>query len=161
MCQENSKIAADIKWYSEKHVMPWLIEHIKLRALGFQIFSAIQGALAVAAANLMNDNQETLWPIAAIGLSSCISFWIWDKRNRFVFRFIHKLLNEEIEKKMFTPTMQGIHGLTMNLQGEHEKRLGLPTFGEVGSYQSHTMAMKIVNLACVFMWISIIVGVAL
>ena len=62
---------ADVGGYYCKHVMPWLIEHLRMRATGLQVFSAIQGGL------LIGWSAHHHWALPVVGLISCLSFHLW------------------------------------------------------------------------------------
>ena len=65
--------------YFEKQGMPWLVGHLTMRSTGLQVFTAIQGGLIVAWATRPH------WALPLLGLISCLSFIMWDRRLRLLF----------------------------------------------------------------------------
>lgn len=136
--------------YFQKHALPWQMEHIKFRAVGLQIFLAIQVGLLVAWSSLR------IWPIAAFALVACLSFWLWDSRNRFIISKVHSWGREIADKFMF-PTdgsgqpQDGVHvafGLTLQASGK--------VFPRLSDFKSHTWAVRILLLAAVILWVGLV-----
>lgn len=135
--------------YFQKHALPWQMEHLKFRAVGLQIFVAIQAGLLVAWSSLR------IWPIAVFALAACLSFWLWDSRNRFIINKVHEWGREMADKLVF-PTdssgqpRDGVHvafGLTLQASGKHVPALA--------GFKSHTWAVRILLLAAVILWVGL------
>ena len=146
--------------YVKSHVNAWILDTTRMRAVGFQWFIAIQGGLMVALANLAKtDSNAFLWMPVVLGLASCLSFYLWDRRNRFVFRSLHAIGARLVDRRLFGSdsegkAVDGVHELVAGLQSEHEK--WLPSWA---SLSSHTWAIRILTCTCAVCWV--IVGVNL
>jgi hypothetical protein len=81
--------------YFEKNAIPYLLAHLNMRSLGLQIFTAVQGALMLAWATKPNIF------FAVVGFAGCLSFFLWDSRNRYIFNRLHELGEEVQDKPIF------------------------------------------------------------
>ncbi len=137
--------------YVEKQIIPWLTAHIQMRGTGLQVFVAIQGALLYAFVT------KGHWALAVLGLASCISFSLWDARNRDVFRRLHTLAESIIDKPLFGEGPSGCarDGLHVQALGTLTKSGYLnPDLGREGGFSSHTWAIRVMIFTAAFVWVT-------
>ena len=142
--------------YVEKQILPWMIAHLQMRNTGLQVFVASQGALLFAFVN------KGHWSLAVLGLASCLSFSLWDTRNRDVFRRLHTLAESIVDKQLFGET---INGRAKN--GLHAQALGTlvksgspnPELGRNGGFSSHTWAIRIMIFTTGIVWVILLIEI--
>jgi hypothetical protein len=136
--------------YVEKQVIPWMIAHLQMRNTGLQVFVASQGALLFAFVN------KGHWSLAVLGLASCVSFSLWDARNRDVFRRLHTLAESIVDKSLFGESISGRakNGLHMQALGTLAKSGSTnPEIGQNGGFSSHTWAIRIMIFTTGIVWL--------
>lgn len=138
--------------YFQKHALPFLLEHIKLRAIGIQVFIPIQGVLFGA------WHFSQLPFIAWFGIASCIYLFLWDERIRFIASKVHEWGRHLADRHFFTldkdgnPT-DGVHvvfGGTLRDSGRI-----MPPFR---AWKSHTVAIRFLLLTATVTWILVLLG---
>lgn len=134
--------------YFQKHVVPWLIGHLTMRSTGLQIFTAIQGGLIVAWAT------RPYWALPLLGLTGCLSFIMWDRRNRFIFSKLHELGEQTVDRKVFGVAADGraragLHRMSVD---------ALSRSGRLLPSASHTWAIRTIVIVSVVLWMSLIVS---
>jgi hypothetical protein len=137
--------------YFEKHAIPWLLEHIKMRTTGLQIFTATQGAL------MLGWSTSRSWPLVLMGLASCLSFFLWDSRNRYVFRNLHQMGEEIVDRHIFGTgadghAKRGVHHFFVNALASSGRRLP-----RSAGLASHTWAIRIMLIVSMLAWFLLIV----
>jgi hypothetical protein len=136
--------------YVERQIIPWLTAHLQMRSTGLQVFVAIQGALLYAFVTKGN------WALAVLGLASCVSFSLWDARNRDVFRRLHLIAESIIDKPLFgeAPSGHARDGLHAQALGTLTKSGSFnPELGYGGGFSSHTWAIRIMIFTAGTVWI--------
>jgi hypothetical protein len=136
--------------YVEKQVVPWLIAHLQMRSTGLQVFVAIQGALLYAFA------ATSHWALPVIGLTGCLSFGLWDARNRDVFTRLHALAEVIVDRPLF-----GVADDGYAKDGFHVQALGTlsrsgtlnPQVARTSGLVSHTWAIRIMIYTAAFIWL--------
>lgn len=142
--------------YVERQVIPWMIAHLQMRSTGLQVFVAVQGAL------LYGFASTKFWGVSVLGLASCLSFALWDARNRDVFRRLHHLAEVAVDRSIFGegPTGKATEGLHVQALGTlAASGSANPTLGRSGGFGSHTWAIRIMILTSAVIWIVQIVPV--
>lgn len=140
--------ARDRMEYFDKFAKPHLFESLRYRSLGVQIFWAAQAALFAAWA--ASHNVALIF----FGLTACISYWLYDERNRYFMIAIHKM-GEEFADKYFFPCdadgrpVDGIH-----------VRIGksIQRSGRFRDLRSHTVAIRFLLISTALAWV--IIGLA-
>lgn len=92
---KNGKCKKDEMDYFEKHSIPWITGHLSMRSIGLQVFIAIQGGLIIAWSN------KPVLALPIVGIASCISFYLWDKRIRFVLQTLIQLGEDLVDINLF------------------------------------------------------------
>jgi hypothetical protein len=126
--------------YFEKFVKPHQFEALRYRSIGIQVFWAAQAALFAAWA--ASHNVALIW----FGLAACISFWLFDERNRFFILTVHEW-GEQFADKHFFPCKDG-----EPLDGVHVR------FGRSMKkypFKSHTFAIRLLLVASGLAWLVI------
>jgi hypothetical protein len=137
--------------YFQKHALPWMIEHLRFRAIGVQIFVPTQGALFFA----WHQSQH-LAAVALLGLVSCVAMYLWDERVRFALFKVHEAgirLAEDVlfKDESFRKTV-GVHTI---FGGElKESASWKPS-------KSHTFAIRLLLATCGLIWSVILLGAIL
>lgn len=62
--------------YFKDNAIPWMVDHLKMRGIGLQVFIAGHGVLLVGWIGSRH------WLIPCLGLLTCVSFHLWDLRIR-------------------------------------------------------------------------------
>lgn len=139
--------------YFQKHALPWQFEHMKLRAIGIQVFIPIQGVLLGAWS--VSGSCFIPW----FGLVSCLSLFLWDERTRFIIGRVHQWGRELADCHFFplnkdsNPT-DGVHVVF----GETLRQSGSLVPNPRG-LKSHTLAIRILAVAAFVIWLMILLGV--
>jgi hypothetical protein len=133
--------------YFEKHAIPWLLEHIKMRSIGLQIFTAIQGAL------MLGWSTHPSWPLPLLGLASCLSFYLWDSRNRYVFRSLHRMGEEIVDRHVFGAgrdgrALRGVHKFFTDALASSGR-----SWPRLADFASHTWAIRIMLIVATLAWL--------
>jgi hypothetical protein len=131
--------------YFREHVVPWQMEHIKLRAIGLQFFIPVQGVLFGA------WHVSKLWVVAVFGIISCISIFLWDERNRYIIGRVHHWGQQFADK-----VVEGVgeHGVY------HTFGALLERSGHFRALRSHTVAIRLLLVSTVLLWVLLLTGVA-
>jgi len=127
-----------LQHYFETHGLPYLLEHTKMRTAGLQWYTAIQGALFVA----WSHKPHPI--LVLVGLTSAISFFLWDCRNRFVFRRLREWGETHVDRALF-----GVGGDGRALDGINkmfEDSIRRPKL------RSHTWAIRLLILFTSLGW---------
>ncbi len=139
--------------YFQKHALPWLIEHMKFRAIGLQVYIPIQGVL-FGAWHLSKSPM-----VACFGIAVCICFFLWDERIRFIILRVHEWGKEIADKHFFpldkegNPT-DGVHVVFC----ESLKDSGRIPPRSIKDLGSHTIAIRTLLVTTGVMWLSILLG---
>ena len=81
--------------YFETHLVPYELQHMQMRSVGLQIFTAIQGGLFIGWAKTEHP------ALILLGFGSAIALVLWEARNRWVFRRIREFGEEYVDRKLF------------------------------------------------------------
>lgn len=132
--------------YVEKQVLPWLTEHLKMRAVGFQVFPAVQAAIFIAYGQVRHA------AIPFLGMAVCVSFLLWDFRNISVFRRLHKLAVEVFEDEFLCahPELRGLHAGQDKIIGDGLGKSG--PIGVLANLGSHSVALGLMVFAALAVW---------
>lgn len=111
--------------YVRDHVLPWMLAHVRMRATGFQIFTAVQGALLATYIGSFGKLGRDKWILPVLGLLSCLSSYLWDKRNLKITGILSEVGARFVESSVFEDTevarKQGFYHLTAYFQLQHRR----------------------------------------
>ena len=135
--------------YYSKQVMPWLIEHLRMRSTGLQFFSAIQGGL------LVGWSAHHHWSIPIVALISCLSFHLWDLRVRHVLRSLVALGDRLVDQPRFGLAEDG-HARDGVFAFAVRTRRRISVGTRVKTEGSHTSAINVLLVGAVVLWLVIL-----
>ena len=138
--------------YFQKHALPWQIEHMKMRSIGLQVFIPTQGVFLGA----WGYSKLSLIPWLAI--ASCLCWFLWDQRIRFVIGRVHEWGRELADRQLFPLDQQGrptdgVH-VAFGDALERSGRLTPPP----SAWQSHTVAIRLLLLTACILWVLVLFG---
>ena len=142
--------------YFARNAMPYMVGHLEMRSRALQIFTAIQGGLMYA------WTQRPHWFLAVIGLASCLSIFLWDSRNRYIFRILRELGEKTVDRPVFGTgedgkARTGVHRLMTNTLAASGR--WFPWCGKKVHFASHTWAIRIMLLSAFAVWVALVVCV--
>ncbi len=146
--------------YFENNAIPWLTAHLSMRSTGLELFTAAQAALVLAWAT------KTHWAIPALGLVSCLTFYLWDRRIRFMLRMVVLLGEQLVEKDLFgtgtdQPTTRGLYRMIAEGFGAYTPTRGFfPRLRVAFQEGSHSWAVSLMTVSASILWLwLLLVGV--
>ena len=148
--------------YVEKQVMPWLIEHLRVRTVCLQVFPAVQATIFAAYAYEHEHDPAIAW----FGICVCLAFFLMDSRNRSVFRRLHGVARRLSEQYVLGVETDGVHGGAIQLIDEgyfkgsingNQRGLGDRAYGALKGLGSHTMALLVMIAFALAAWCSMLI----
>ena len=131
--------------YFETHGLPYILHHLQMRNTGLQVFTAVRGALLLAWVT------HPHLAIGVLGLSAVLSFWLWDQRNRFIFKTLREFGERLVDREIFGVGEDGKakDGINKLLEG---------TITDSGrfSFFSHTWAIRVLLITSTVIWVALL-----